>query len=42
MTVSYLVKCGTLPSPLSTELSVGITSPEPETTADTPANPPVD
>jgi len=42
MTVSYLVKCGTLSSPLSTELSVGITSPEPETPADTPADPPVD
>jgi serine/threonine-protein kinase len=38
MTVSYLVKCGTLSSPLSTELSVGITSPEPET----PEDPPVD
>jgi len=38
MTVSYLVKCGTLSSPLSTELSVGITTPEPET----PEDPPVD
>ena len=38
MTVSYLVKCGTLSSPLSTELSVGITSPEPVT----PEDPPVD
>jgi hypothetical protein len=38
MTVSYLVKCGTLPSPLSTELSIGITSPEPVT----PEAPPVD
>jgi serine/threonine protein kinase len=38
MTVSYLVKCGTLASPLSTELSVGITTPEPET----PEDPPVD
>jgi len=38
MTVSYLVKCGTLSSPLSTELSIGITSPEPET----PEDPPVD
>ena len=38
MTVSYLVKCGTLSSPLSTELSVGITSPDPET----PEDPPVD
>ena len=38
MTVSYLVKCGTLSSPLSTELSVGITSPEPES----PEDPPVD
>lgn len=42
MTVSYLVKCGTLSSPLSTELSIGITSPEPETPAETPADPPVD
>ena len=38
VTVSYLVKCGTLSSPLSTELSVGITTPEPET----PEDPPVD
>ena len=38
MTVSYLVKCGSLSSPLSTELSVGITAPEPET----PEDPPVD
>ena len=38
MTVSYLVKCGTLSSPLSTELSIGITTPEPET----PGDPPVD
>ncbi|MCF8548454.1 MAG: serine/threonine protein kinase [Pontimonas sp.] len=38
MTVSYLVKCGSLSSPLSTELSVGITALEPET----PEDPPVD
>ena len=42
MTVSYLVKCGTLSSPLSTELSIGITSPEPETPEETPEDPPVD
>lgn len=34
MTVSYLVKCGTLSSPLATELSIGITTPEPETPED--------
>ena len=38
MTASYLVKCGSLSSPLSTELSIGITVPEPET----PQDPPVD
>ena len=38
MTVSYLVKCGTLSSPLSTELSVGITTPEPETHEDPPVD----
>jgi serine/threonine-protein kinase len=30
MIASYLVKCGTLSSPLSNELSVGITTPDPE------------
>lgn len=34
MTVSYLVKCGTLSSPLATELSIGITTPELETPED--------
>jgi eukaryotic-like serine/threonine-protein kinase len=34
MTVSYLVKCGTLSSPLATELSIGITTPQPETPED--------
>lgn len=38
MTVSYLVKCGTLSSPLSTELSIGITSPQPETPGDSPVD----
>ncbi len=36
MTASYLVKCGSLSSPLSTELSIGITTPEPEVPEDTP------
>ena len=36
MTASYLVKCGSLSSPLSTELSIGITTPEPETPEDPP------
>ncbi len=36
MTASYLVKCGSLSSPLSTELSIGITAPEPEVPEDTP------
>ena len=42
MTASYLVKCGSLSSPLSTELSIGITTPEPETPEDPVEDPPVE
>ena len=36
LTASYLVKCGALSSPLSTDLVIAITSPEPEGGSDSP------
>ena len=36
MKASYLVKCGTLSSPLSTEVTLGITTPDPDAPAEAP------
>jgi serine/threonine-protein kinase len=36
MKASYLVKCGTLSSPLSTEVTLGITTPDPDAPPEAP------